>query len=206
MGLLSGDAPEFRAPQLNPETQRQIDEFKKQNIAQTPQGISGQQMQGVAEAAGSFAPTQEQLSRSEQALGGQDSGALYQALSNRYKANTGHELAKLKMASDYSARVKQFANTQEEAGYSLTLDNFARQNLARQRAAEFEAEASRNAVISSILGVAGVMGGMAIANKGQSTMGTTTPSGEQMRAHQSFELPEMGSSASGAKYKFGVGG
>ena len=197
MGILSGDAPTYVAPTLDAETAGAISDFSKKNRSQTAQDLSRQSMEGTQQAAASFAPTQEQFSQSEQALGGQDPRALYQALSNRYKTNTGREIDKLKTMSDYQGRVKQFGNTQEEAGYSLTLDNFTRQNMARQRAADFEAEAARNSVLSSILGVTGVVVGTAYANsknQAQSPQTYQTPQ-QDYSGSQQLQQPQLGSSA-----------
>lgn len=193
MGLLDsvfgGGAPEYHAPQLNQETAKAVESFKKSNLAETPESIAAKSMEGVGDAAQTMKSSESQVGQREAAMGGYNSGNMGAALASKYNALTKQSTDKLKQMAQYAGYGKQFSHTQEEAGYSLTMDNFARQNANMAREAQFTADAARNSVISSLLGVAGAAGGMALAGKPAAPSGG---SGPDLSGSQRLRMPTLG--------------
>lgn len=172
----NADAPEYKNPGMNPETQQAIGNVERQ-AGRSNEDLEKTLMDGVAGTGQGLLQSQEQIGQGESALGMLSSDSQRQALANRNQRIYNEDLNTMQRAVPQAAaewhqqrmaQAQKIMNARDE--WNMNVAGAEIQSVLNQRAA-------RNAVIGDILGIVGVaagayFGGAAGAGGGGAAGGT----------------------------------
>lgn len=133
-----------------------------QRSQQTPDQIHQRNMQGVNEAAASFAPDASRIEGGRASLGSQQGIGSAQAIANKYKAKLGADLGRLQSTDQLKSKQDSFKQS-AQAMHALALkQQVENENYKMAMQAWMANEQARAAAIGDMLGLAGTVGGAAL--------------------------------------------
>jgi hypothetical protein len=142
----------------------EIQEDQKKRADLGVQEITDNSLQNV-DRSSDLSRAQEDMSRKQSALGGEDRRIFQEALNRKANRAYGIDLSKIKRAAREQADVTKSENQSAYTRNAQRYYDFQRGTLERDRQQVMQDQQARNGAISSVLGLAGSIAGRAIGGK-----------------------------------------
>lgn len=160
---LGGDGPTYNVVPLDGGTQKLIGDAQTRS-GRSDAAIAAEANQGVSEA-GNQALQSDQSMNQKAAGSAQDPGML-QAIRNQYNQVAGKSINNVVKQNQLHSSFMRAQMMQDSAHAALAQQQVETQNYTAFTQAMNQAEMARSQVLSSVLGVAGMAGGMAMSGGG----------------------------------------